>query len=35
MNDGDTPVFVFEQTGESRAILHDAYYQLLLQEAGV
>lgn len=35
MNDGATPVLVFEQTGESRDILHDAYYQLLLQEAGV
>jgi predicted ABC-type ATPase len=33
MNDGDTPVLVFEQNGESRDILHDEYYQLLQKEA--
>jgi predicted ABC-type ATPase len=33
MNDGDTPLLVFEQNGETRDILHDEYYQLLQKEA--
>jgi len=33
MNDGESPVLVFEQRGENRDILHENYYQLLLEEA--
>jgi predicted ABC-type ATPase len=33
MNDGENPVLVFEQSGNNRDILHDAYYHLLLKEA--
>jgi len=33
MNDGEKPVLVFEQQGESRDILHNDFYQLLLEEA--
>jgi predicted ABC-type ATPase len=33
MNDGESPVLLFEQRGESRDILHEAYYQLLIEEA--
>ncbi|RKT42731.1 hypothetical protein [Thiocapsa rosea] len=33
MNDGESPVLVFEQRGENRDILHEAYYQLLIEEA--
>lgn len=33
MNDGESPVLVFEQRGSDRAIVHDDYYQLLLEEA--
>lgn len=33
MNDGEAPVLVFEQVGESREILHEEYYQLLQREA--
>jgi predicted ABC-type ATPase len=33
MNDGDTPVLVFEQHGNDRDVVHDDYYQLLLEEA--
>lgn len=29
MNDGETPVLVFEQTGDIRDIIHTDYYQLL------
>ncbi|MDA3902918.1 MAG: hypothetical protein PF441_05660 [Desulfuromusa sp.] len=29
MNDGETPVLVFEQNGDNRDILHVVYYQLL------
>ena len=32
MNDGEIPVPVFEQTGDSRNILHEIYYQQLLME---
>lgn len=35
MNDSDNPVLVFEQQGEIRDILHDAYFKLLSQEAGL
>jgi predicted ABC-type ATPase len=33
MNEGETPVLVFEQSGENRDILHEDYYQRLLKEA--
>jgi len=33
MNDGESPVLVFEQRGHDRDIVHDDYYQLLLEEA--
>lgn len=33
MNDGEKPVLVFEQQGENRDILHNDFYQLLLEEA--
>jgi predicted ABC-type ATPase len=33
MNDGESPVLVFEQSGIDRDIMHDAYYQLLMEEA--
>lgn len=33
MNDGESPVLVFEQRGSDRDIVHDDYYQLLLEEA--
>lgn len=33
MNDGERPVLVFEQRGIDRDIVHDDYYQMLLDEA--
>ncbi|MDT8363329.1 MAG: zeta toxin family protein [Nitrosomonas sp.] len=33
MNDGESPVLVFEQHGSDRDVIHDDYYQLLLEEA--
>ncbi len=33
MNDGETPVLVFEQKGTNRDILHNDYYQLLQKGA--
>jgi hypothetical protein len=33
MNDGESPVLVFEQRGSDRDIMHNNYYQLLLEEA--
>ena len=33
MNDGESPVLVFEQRGSDREIVHDDYYQILLEEA--
>lgn len=33
MNDGESPMLIFEQRGDSRDILHEPYYQLLLKEA--
>ncbi len=33
MNGGETPVLVFEQHGNDRDVVHDDYYQLLLEEA--
>jgi predicted ABC-type ATPase len=33
MNDVESPVLVFEQRGENRDILHEAYYQLVIEEA--
>ena len=33
MNDGGSPVLVFEQREENRDILHEDFYQLLLEEA--
>lgn len=33
MNEGESPVLVFEQQGIERTIVHDDYYQLLLNEA--
>ncbi len=35
MNDGETPVLVFEQDGETRDVLHEDYYQSLQKEAAV
>lgn len=32
MNDGEMPIPVFEQTGDSRNILHEIDYQQLLME---
>ncbi len=32
MNDGESPVLVFEQRGSDRDIVHDGYYQHLLEE---
>lgn len=32
MNDGKSPILVFEQRGSSRDILHEVYYQKLLKE---
>ena len=32
INDGEIPIPVFEQTGDSRNILHEIYYQQLLME---
>lgn len=32
MNDGENPVLVFVQSGNNRDIIHDSYYQLLLEE---
>lgn len=31
INDGDSPILVFEQKGDSRDILHEVYYQHLLK----
>lgn len=33
INGGESPVLVFEQQGSDRDIVHDDYYQLLLEEA--
>jgi predicted ABC-type ATPase len=33
MNDRESPVLIFEQRGENRDVLHEAYYQLLIAEA--
>ena len=33
MNDGESPVLVFEQRGNDRDIVHEDYYQLLVEEA--
>ncbi len=33
MNDGESPVLVFEQSNNDRDIVHDDYYQLLMEEA--
>lgn len=33
MNDGESPILVFEQKGDSRDILHEVYYHLLLMSA--
>lgn len=33
MNDGDSPVLVFEQQGDERSVFHEGYYQQLLKEA--
>ncbi|NBD39095.1 MAG: hypothetical protein GVY10_11050, partial [Verrucomicrobia bacterium] len=33
MNDGESPVLVFEQQGSARDIVHDDYYKLLQEEA--
>ncbi|MBY0484722.1 hypothetical protein [Nitrosomonas sp.] len=30
MNDGESPILVFEQKGSCRDILHEGYYQQLL-----
>lgn len=32
MNDGESPVLVFEQCGHDRDVMHDDYYQCLLEE---
>jgi len=33
MNDGESPALVFEQRGSERDIVHDDYYQILIEEA--
>ena len=33
MNDGENPMLGFEQRGETRDVVHEDYYQLLLDEA--
>ncbi len=33
MNDGESPMLIFEQRDSERDIVHDDYYQLLLEEA--
>jgi hypothetical protein len=33
MNDGESPVLVFEQWGEDRSVVHGEYYQHLIDEA--
>jgi predicted ABC-type ATPase len=33
MNDGESPEIIFEQHGNNRDIIHEGYYQLLLEEA--
>ena len=33
MNDGESPVLVFEQCGEDRSVVHGEYYQRLIDEA--
>jgi predicted ABC-type ATPase len=33
MNDGESPVLVFEQRGDDRDIVHEEYFQLLIEEA--
>jgi hypothetical protein len=33
MNDGESPVLVFEQQGSARDIVHDDYYKLLQEDA--
>jgi hypothetical protein len=35
MNDGENPVLVFEQDGETCDILHEVYYRSLQKEAAV
>jgi len=35
MNEGETPVLVFEQAGKNRDILHEDHYQTLMREAAV
>jgi hypothetical protein len=30
MNDGESPILVFEQKGDSRDILHEVYYHQIL-----
>ncbi|MDJ0837678.1 MAG: hypothetical protein QNK37_14275 [Acidobacteriota bacterium] len=34
MNNGDSPVPIFEQRGEHRTVVHEIYFQQLLHEAG-
>lgn len=33
MNDGESPVLVFEQRGRDRDVFHETYHQLLFEEA--
>jgi hypothetical protein len=33
MNDGSTPILVFEEQRSSRNVLHKEYYQMLLKES--
>lgn len=33
MNDGESPVLIFEQRGNDRDVIHDDYHQLLMREA--
>ncbi len=33
MNNGESPMLIFEQRDSERDIVHDDYYQLLLKEA--
>jgi hypothetical protein len=35
MSSGDTPELVFEQKNDNRTIIHESYYQRLLNESGL
>jgi len=35
MNDGESPILIFEQQGEQRDIINERYYDMILKEAGL